>query len=288
MTVDLRNIAKPFVLVVFKMLLIMNCSNSILNAQRVTSEAGTFDGLIREIDVFGETRRLEKYLGIPYAEPPVGDRRFQKPELKAPLESPHDATQYGVACMQLNFPWGGFRNPKANIARFSEDCLYLNIHKPFIDTNKTNHGLPDALPVFVYIHGGGYVCGAAEMFNGDWLRAYSNVIVVTIGYRFAVWGFLSSGNDIAPGNLGLWDQHVALKWINQNIQAFGGDPNRVTISGQSAGSSSVVYQSLFPRNEGLFQRAIALEGVSPVRGHTISDQLTLYFALLAYWDAIQI
>ena len=98
------------------------------------------------------------------------------------------------------------------------------------------------------------------MFSGDWLSAYGGVIVVTINYRLAVWGFLSTGNDIAPGNQGLWDQHVALKWVHQNIEAFGGDPRRVTISGQSAGAASVVYQSMFPRNKGLFQIAIAFAG----------------------------
>ena len=203
--------------------------------------------------------QVEKYLGIPYAEPPIGTRRFQKPELKAPMDSPYDATQYSAACMEITFSWGGQRNPDAKVKKHSEDCLFLNIHKPAISDPDTSTNA-QLLPVFVFIRGGGFVCAAAEQFNGDWLSAFANMIVVTIDYRLAVWGFLSTGNDIAPGNLGLWDQHVALQWIHRNIRAFGGDPERVTIPGQSAGGSSVVYQAMFPPNKGLFQRAIALGG----------------------------
>ena len=251
---------RKFLLGFVKALIFVNYTNFGLDAQRVSSDAGTFIGFIREIDVFGERVGVEKYLGIPYAEAPVGDRRFKKPEPKSPLDAPHNATEYGAACMQMTFSWGGVRNPAAKIEKFSEDFLFLNIHKPLTNSDRNTSKQHGLLPVFVFIHGGGFVCGSAEMFNGDLLSAYANMVVITINYRLAVWGFLSTGNDVAPGNLGLWDQHIALQWINRNIRAFGGDPMRITISGQSAGGASVVYQSLFPGNKGLFQRAIALAG----------------------------
>ena len=111
--------------------------------------------------------------------------------------------------------------------------------------------------------------------------------MITIGYRLAVWGFLGTGNDIESGNFGLWDQHVPHQWISQNIQAFGGDQNKVTLAGQSAGTSSVVYQSLFSKNEGIFQRGIALAGSITCPRHTILNTLICCIGLGIFLAAIQ-
>ena len=189
--------------------------------------------------------KVERYHGIPYAEPPVGQLRFQKPVPKQPFTSPYEATKHGNLCYQLQmFPLEG--------AKYSEDCLFLNVYAPV--------GRPEQSPVMVWIHGGGFFAGSADFYISDTLSAYGQVIVVTINYRLSLFGFLSTSDENAPGNVGLLDQHVAIKWVHNNINAFGGDPNKVTIFGESAGGMSVTYQSLFAGNKGLFQRAIAQSG----------------------------
>ena len=185
------------------------------------------------------------YAGIPYAEPPIGNQRFRKPVAKQPFEEPYDATKLGNICYQIAIvPNGG--------ATMSEDCLFLNIFAPV--QRKAE------LPVLMFIHGGGFISGSSDPLIADTLAAHGGMIVVTINYRLSLWGFLSTEDEQAPGNYGLWDQSLAIKWLNNNIRAFGGDPGRVTIAGESAGSVSVVYQSLYEGNGGLFQRAIALSG----------------------------
>ena len=114
------------------------------------------------------------------------------------------------------------------------------------------------LPVMVWIHGGGFTSGTSAMYPGENLSVFGDVIVVTINYRVAEMGFLRTKERYA--NFGLWDQHLAIRWVNTNIGSFGGDVNNVTIFGESAGGSSIVYQSLFPGNKGLFQRGIAESG----------------------------
>ena len=134
----------------------------------------------------------------------------------------------------------------------SEDCLFLNIFAPERANGTSN------IPVMVYIHGGWFMAGASNIFDGKILSAFGDVVVVTINYRLAQLGFLRVDDD--EGNFGLWDQHLALKWVKANIASFGGDVNNITIFGISAGSTSVVYQTFFPQNKGLFQRAIAQSG----------------------------
>ena len=116
------------------------------------------------------------------------------------------------------------------------------------------------LAVMVWIHGGDFLSGASDHYISDTFSTYGNVIIVTINYRLSLWGFLSTGDEQAPGNYGLWDQHLALKWVHNHIEDFGGDAAKVTIFGQGSGSASVVYQTLFSGNTALFQRAIASSG----------------------------
>ena len=134
----------------------------------------------------------------------------------------------------------------------SEDCLFLNIYAPAVREQD--------VAVMIWIHGGGFIAGAADPYRSDALAAHGNVIVVTINHRVSLWGFLSTEDEHAPGNYGLFDQHLAIQWVHDNIKAFGGDPSRVTIFGQSAGGASVMYRSIFEGNEGLFQRGIAQSG----------------------------
>ncbi|XP_013418777.2 uncharacterized protein LOC106179609 isoform X1 [Lingula anatina] len=210
---------------------------------RVTVQQGDINGKtsILGLDVIS-------YLGIPYAEPPLGDLRFKRPVPKAAWSSPLNATEYGPICLQMN-------------ARFpsSEDCLTLNVHVP-----QNNNTAPKA--VMVWVHGGGFVLGSGREVDPIGL-ALADVITVSINYRLGMFGFLTIGDDV-KGNFGLWDQHLAFRWIKENIDAFGGDPNRITIFGESAGGMSVSFHAMSPMSNGLFHRVISQSGVG-------SQQLTL-------------
>ncbi|XP_026577945.1 cholinesterase-like [Pseudonaja textilis] len=196
------------------------------------------------------------YLGIPYAEPPLGKLRFQKPLPHQPWKQPLEATSFGNSCPQFisqDVPEAHIWSPKTPL---SEDCLSLNIWVP--------HPQPSApVPVLVWIHGGGYFMGTSSVavFNGAPLAATENVIVVTINYRLGALGFLYFP-PAAPGNLGLLDQQLALKWVKENAAAFGGDPSRVTIFGQSAGGASVNFHLLAPKSQDLFAQAVIQSGTA--------------------------
>uniref|UniRef100_A0A8C6VD49 Carboxylic ester hydrolase n=1 Tax=Naja naja TaxID=35670 RepID=A0A8C6VD49_NAJNA len=163
---------------------------------------------------------------------------------------------FGNSCPQFIFqdvPEAHIWSPKTPL---SEDCLSLNIWVP--------HPQPSSpVPVLVWIHGGGYFMGTSSvaMFNGASLAATENVVVVTINYRLGAFGFLYYP-PAAPGNLGLWDQQLALKWVKENSAAFGGDPSRVTIFGQSAGGASVNFHLLAPKSQDLFAQAVIQSGTA--------------------------
>lgn len=216
-------------------------------AAAVQTEAGSVDG-VRQGDV-------RAYLGIPYAAPPTGNLRWRAPQPAMPWRGVRPADHFAPACMQKGVSMPGEKPPVT-----SEDCLYLNIWAPA----KAGGG---KLPVMVWIHGGGYTNGSAAMalYWGDNL-ARRGAIVVTFGYRLGPFGFLAhpeltkeSANHTS-GNYGLLDQIAALAWVKRNIAAFGGDPDCVTIFGQSAGGDAVSMLMASPRAKGLFQRAIGQSG----------------------------
>ncbi|XP_074520429.1 neuroligin 4 X-linked a [Halichoeres trimaculatus] len=214
---------------------------------------------------------VEQYLGIPYALAPTGERRFQAPEPPMSWPGIRNATQFAPVCPQfledrflLNdmLPvWftANLDTVVTYVQEQSEDCLYLNIYVPTEDDIHDENGLK---PVMVYIHGGSYVEGTGNMIDGSILASYGNVIVITINYRLGVLGFLSTGDQAAKGNYGLLDQIQALRWIKENIQAFKGDPKRVTIFGSGAGASCVSLLTLSHYSEDLFQKAIIQSGTA--------------------------
>ncbi|XP_051537465.1 bile salt-activated lipase-like [Myxocyprinus asiaticus] len=201
-------------------------------------------GLLRYMDVFK---------GIPFAATPG---RFQKPVPHPGWDGVLKATEYRKRCMQVNL--------LQNDIMGSEDCLYLNIWVPQGTTVSIN------LPVMVFIYGGGFLMGGAQganflnnyLYSGEEIADRGNVIVVTLNYRLGTLGFLSSGDSGIPGNYGLWDQHAGIAWVHRNIKAFGGDPNNITIFGESAGAASVNFQIISPKNNGLIRRAISQSGVA--------------------------
>ena len=196
---------------------------------------------------------LTVYRGLPYAQPPVGERRWRPPAELPRWEGVRDATRFGPSCIQ---PVRRTESIYADdVGPTSEDCLSLNIWAP---ENAEN------APVFVWIYGGALTSGASRlaMYDGAAL-ARQGLVVVSINYRVGVLGWLAhpglsaESDDRISGNYGLLDQVAALRWINRNIAAFGGDPSQVTIAGESAGALSVMYLMASPRAHGLFHRAIA-------------------------------
>lgn len=214
---------------------------------------------------------VEQYLGVPYALAPIGERRFQPPEPPMSWPGIRNATQFAPVCPQfledrflLNdmMPvWftANLDTVVSYVQEQSEDCLYLNVYVPTEDDIHDENGLK---PVMVYIHGGSYMEGTGNMIDGSILASYGNVIVITINYRLGVLGFLSTGDQAAKGNYGLLDQIQALRWIKENIQAFKGDPKRVTIFGSGAGASCVSLLTLSHYSEDLFQKAIIQSGTA--------------------------
>ncbi|XP_077983387.1 acetylcholinesterase-like [Glandiceps talaboti] len=190
------------------------------------------------------------YKGIPYAEPPIGDLRFQPPVPKSPWSGEYDASYFRNICMQFEVPLF----PLEADFTMGEDCLHLNVFAP--------QPRPTKAAVMVWIHGGGFVTGTSTSITNDGtpLAGINDVIVVTINYRLGVFGFLSTGDSVSTGNYGLLDQVLALQWVKENIGAFGGDADRVTIFGESAGSFSVQFHILSTLSSGLFHRAIMQSG----------------------------
>lgn len=197
------------------------------------------------------------YLGIPYAAPPTGERRWKPPSPPVGWTGVRDATTPGNPCMQgpSSTPWGDLAGPGTP----SEDCLYLNVHTPAQRSVLKR-------PVMVWIHGGGFTVGSGSFYDGGKLAARGDVVTVHLNYRLGAFGYLAHPDLAAEsphgvsGNYGLLDQQAALRWVRDNIAAFGGDPGNVTVFGESAGGGSVCQHLVSPRAFGLFHRAVAQSG----------------------------
>ncbi|XP_029008498.1 carboxylesterase 3 [Betta splendens] len=222
------------------------------------------------VPVKGTDRRVKQYLGIPFARPPVGPLRLAAPQEAEPWEGERDGTRQPPMCVQdveIVVNVSRVMSIVFTPPEISEDCLYLNIYTPAEATPD------DKLPVMVWIHGGGLAMGAASQYDGAPLAAYENIITVIIQYRLGFLGFLSTGDQHARGNWGFLDQLAALRWVRDNIQAFGGDPQRVTVAGESAGGISASILTLSPQASGLFQRAIFQSGVATLVSQASSNPL---------------
>ncbi|XP_050701834.1 juvenile hormone esterase-like [Eriocheir sinensis] len=185
-----------------------------------------------------------EFLSVPFATPPIGSLRFKDPLPAEPWEGELDATNMPPLCDQATVVG-------------DEDCLYLNIYTPEYALET-----PSPLPIMVFIHGGGYFALGSDVYRGFQEFVARDIIVVVIQYRLGIFGFLSTEDDAATGNQGLKDQTLALQWVQDNIAAFGGDPARVTLFGESAGSSSISLQMLVPSAAGLFSGAIMESGTA--------------------------
>lgn len=205
-------------------------------------------------DVQGvRTDKSQQFLGIPYAAQPVGPLRWQKPTAPPAWEPRiYNATSHKPGCPQK---YCSKYLPNASCPiQTSEDCLYLNIWTPLDATNTSGY------PVMVFIHGGSFKWGSGSNFvyDGNNMASMGKVVLVNIDYRLGLLGFLYTGDgpDDAHGNYGIQDQRFALQWVQQNIANFGGDPNKVTLFGQSAGAQSTFIQMMSSKTDGLFRAAI--------------------------------
>nr|XP_053655595.1 LOW QUALITY PROTEIN: juvenile hormone esterase-like [Cherax quadricarinatus] len=195
-------------------------------------------------------RSFYAFKGIPYAQPPVDDLRFRDPVAAGAWEGTRDGKVQPPVCPQLDTD--SFLEGQVKV-KGEEDCLFLNVFTPqYVD---------NSLPVMVWIHSGAFTVGGADEYSPSVLLT-RDVVLVTIQYRLGTLGFLSTEDSVLPGNLGLKDQTLALRWVQDNIQDLGGDPNQVTIFGQSAGAASAHLQVLSPHSRGLFRRAILQSGSS--------------------------
>ncbi|KAK6171279.1 hypothetical protein SNE40_019502 [Patella caerulea] len=230
----------------------------------INTKVGSIKGKIGTVQLpDGTSKQIAEYLGIPYGAPPVGDLRFEKPVPAAKFNQTYDALNYGLPCPQYFKVDNVFGLTPPSL--MSEDCLRLDIYSPQTSGSKT-------YPVMLFIYGGSFTTGHSSTYNGQNLAAYGEVVTVIINYRVGPFGFLSTGDDQAPGNYGLWDQHLAIKWVKNNIDSFGGDASRITIFGQSAGGASVAFQTLYSGNKGMFQRAISESGPANAEWATSSKE----------------
>ncbi len=218
--------------------------------------------------------------GVPYAQPPTGDRRWRAPEPPAPWTATREALSFGSPCPQYASPLGGVAGRDGTVVG-DEDCLYLNVYAPRFAPDAVPGGAA-RLPVMVWIHGGGNTIGEAGFYNGGRLAAEQQVIVVTINYRLGPLGWFrhaalrdGASDAEASGNFATLDLVRALEWVHDHIAAFGGDPDNVTIFGESAGAQNVFTLLLAPQARGRFHRAIAQSGglwmSSVVEGEALHD-----------------
>lgn len=218
-------------------------------APRVKTPLGGIKGYYK---LSANGRQYQAYEGIPYALPPIGKLRFKPPHRIPPWIGEISATKFSSPCLQYA------QIPDAANEKVigSEDCLYLNVYVPERDKADTK-----PMPVLFWIHGGAFMFGSGMDMGPKFLMDH-DVIFVTINYRLGILGFLSTEDEIVPGNMGLKDQSTALRWVSENIEWFGGDPKKLTLVGLSAGGASVHYQYLSPMSAGLFQAGISVSGTS--------------------------
>ncbi|NXA86279.1 CEL lipase, partial [Melanocharis versteri] len=217
----------------------------------VLTEGGFVEGENKKLGLFGSY--IDIFKGIPFAAPP---KRLEDPQPHPGWNGTLKAKEFKERCVQTKLIQTDVQG--------SEDCLYLNIWIP-----QGTKEISTNLPVMIYIYGGAFLGGGSQgssfldndLYDGEEIAVRGNVIVVTVNYRVGPLGFLSTGDENLPGNYGLKDQHAAIAWVKRNIKAFGGDPDNITIFGESAGAVSVSLQTLSPKNKGLFKRAISQSGV---------------------------
>ncbi|KFM71865.1 Cholinesterase, partial [Stegodyphus mimosarum] len=232
----------------FKLLFILSFISTAFSDRVVMTNSGPVQGITVSLEP-----EIEAFLGIPYAEPPVGRMRFMKPVPKRSWLGVYDASKLAPTCIQ-NASTQYYYMP--NIENMTEDCLYLNMWVPY-SKNRTN-----LKPIIFFIHGGAFNLGSSNMrvYDGTRMASRGDVIVVTINYRVGVMGFFSAFTEEVEGNMGAYDQVLALNWVYNNAEAFGGNPHHIVLIGESAGAMSVSGHLVANLTRHLFKRVILQSG----------------------------
>ena len=220
--------------------------------------------------------KVSVFLGIPYAMPPIGDARLMPPRPHRGWQS-YDAVDWAPVCPQPIKYVGALKNAPL----MDEDCLFLNVFTPTVESN-----VAQLFPVMVYIHGGHFQKGSANEFPGHQLAANGRVVVVAINYRLGALGFLSTGDHHAPGNYGLLDMAMAIKWVYDNVYAFQGDRDKITLFGPDAGAASAGILAVMPKTRNLVRRVISMSG-SPLADWAVyNDKFRAMNTSLVYGERI--
>lgn len=249
-------------------------------SRKVQTRNGIVEGFRLNI---GNEKDVDLFLGIPFAEPPVGHLRFEKPSPPSNWQGVRKCVRFGARAPQADYFWERWTlGPK------NEGCLFLNVFTPtWKPENEAGHS------VMVYVHGGGFLIDSSVRYGDEGIAKYlcrHSVVVVTIQYRLGILGFFSTGDEVCAGNLGLWDMTMALHWVQDNIQAFGGDPNRVTVFGQNVGGASVDMLALSPHSRDLFHQVIHMAGNAECNWSTVNKgklaDSCREFARRRGWDGV--
>jgi para-nitrobenzyl esterase len=247
---------KCLILLLFTIFLVSCSADAHHKPERKLPQARTANGIVQGVNDSG----VLIFKGIPYAQPPTGDLRWKPPQPVKNWSGILKADHFGPRCMQHNV----YGDMIYRSDGMSEDCLYLNIWTPVKPKNLTKKHLP----VLVYFYGGGFIAGdgSEPRYDGEHMARSEDIIAITVNYRLGVFGFLvlpglaKESPHHAAGDYGLLDQVQALRWIKKNIAAFGGDPSKITIAGESAGSMSVSALMASPLSRNLFRGAIGESG----------------------------
>ena len=264
-------------LVVVLYLVLLNMMIALGSHPVVETNKGPIQG--KSVTVLDKT--IHQFLGVPYAEPPIGQLRYKRSiPVQSKWSTVRQCVEFQSSCPQHRFLVGFFDRTDNNspAMKLSEDCLYLNVMTPSLQSS-------EKLPVVVWIHGGSLLHGNAAWWHGQTLAAQENVVVVSINYRLGSFGFLAARNsddsNVIDANNGLLDQNLALKWVRDNIAQFGGNPANVVLGGHSAGSISTTFHIISPQSRGLFHRAALYGGTCllPETYYTKSSDINRVFEL---------
>ncbi|KAK6750229.1 hypothetical protein RB195_002304 [Necator americanus] len=230
----------------------MGVATSVIRSPLVRTRSGPVRG--REYQL-NDGRIVDMYMGIPYAEPPIGKLRFQKPQPVKHWTEEMDCVKFGPRCPQTDEYFAQFLNI---VGKDEANCLTLNVFTPRWRENTSKK-----FAVMVWVHGGGFSIHSSSNYGDTSIArnlCVKDVVVVSVNYRLGPFGFFTTGDGVCRGNLGLWDQTLALQWVHDNIEAFGGDPDNVTVFGQSAGGACADLLAISPHSRNLFHRVIPMAG----------------------------
>ena len=220
--------------------------------------------------------KVSVFLGIPYAQAPIGEARLMPPRAHRGWQS-YDAVDWAPVCPQPV----RFVGATKNAPLMDEDCLYLNVFTPTVESSTSQ-----LFPVMFYIHGGQFEHGSGNDFPGHQLAAWGKVVVVTINYRLGALGFLSTGDHYAPGNYGLLDMAMALKWVYDNVNSFQGDRERITVFGPGAGAASAGLLAIMPRSKSMIRRVAAISGSPLAEWAAIEDKFRAMNTSLVFGERV--